>query len=129
MRLLSLVLLLTLTLSANHVRWFSNFEDAHKEALQQNKHLMVLLIKEDSLECENTITTSFMNQTYIDGINEEFIPVLITKDQKQSYPIEMLYTFTYPTLFFLNKQELFSCKPIRGDIIPQRLKNYLTQCK
>lgn len=117
------------TANASHVRWFFNYKDAHKEALQQNKHLMVLLIKKDSLKCKNTITTSFMNQAYVDKINEEFIPVLITKDQKQSYPIEMLYTFTYPTLFFLDEQELFSCKPIRGDITPQRLKNYLKQCK
>lgn len=129
MKLLSLFLLLTLTLSANHVRWLSNFDEAHKEALKQNKHLMVLLIKKDSSECKNTITTTFMNHTYIDEINEEFIPVLITKDQKQSYPIEMLYTFAYPTLFFLNKQELFSCEPIRGNVTPHRLKNHLKQCK
>ena len=129
MKLLSLVLLLALTLNANHVRWFSNFDEAHKEAVKQNKHLMILLIKEDSPECKDTIATTFMNQTYIDKINKEFIPVLITKDQKQSYPIEMLYTFTYPTLFFLDEQELFSCKPIRGDITPQRLKNYLKECK
>ncbi|MCK4974271.1 MAG: thioredoxin family protein [Sulfurimonas sp.] len=129
MKLLSLLLLLTLALNANHVRWLSNFDEAHKKSLKQNKHLMILLIMKDSVECKDTIVTTFMNQTYIDKINREFIPVLITKDQKQSYPIEMLYTFTYPTLFIFDEQHLFSCEPIRGDITPQRLKSYLEECK
>jgi len=37
------------TLNASHVRWFSNFEKAHKESLKQNKPLMILLIKKIAL--------------------------------------------------------------------------------
>lgn len=116
------------SLNASHVKWYNDFEAAHREALKQNKHLMVLLIKKDCPTCQNSLITTFMNQPYIDKINDEYIPVLVTKDQEQSYPIEMLYTLVFPTLFFLDKYELFSCEPIRGEITPQILKNHLEIC-
>lgn len=86
---------------------------------------MVLLIKKDCEVSQKTIQTTFMNHPYIDTINSKFISILITKDQKSSYPIEMLYTFTYPTLFFLDNKELFLYEPIRGEITPDKLKSYL----
>ena len=88
--------------------------------------MMVLLIKK---ECVKTIKESFLNQTYIDKINKDLIPVLVTLDQERSYSIELLYTFEYPTLFFLDKHELFNCEALRGNITPKRLKNHLELCK
>lgn len=82
---------------------------------------MVLLIKKDSLTCKDTIKNSFIDQKYINNINKKYISVLITKGQNSSYPIEMLYTLTYPTLFFLDENELFITEPIRGDITPKKL--------
>lgn len=120
-----LITLLTLTLNANHVSWYGNFDKAHKQALKENKKLMVLLIEKDCKACQNTLKTTFINQSYIDKINDDFISVIVTKNQKESYPIEMLYTFTYPTLFFLDNRELFVYKPIRGEITPDRLKDRL----
>jgi len=79
---------------------------------------MVLLIEKDCKPCQEVIKNTFMHKSY-----------LVSKDQKSSYPIEMLYTFTYPTLFFLDNRELFICKPIRGEISPDKLKSYLEQCK
>jgi len=122
MKLLLTFVLLTLTLSANYVSWYGDYELAHKEALEQNKLLMVLLIEKDSKECSEVLKTVFLNQPYIDEINEKYIAVLVTKNQKSSYPIEMLYTFTYPSLFFLDKHELFMDKPIRGDILVDKLE-------
>ena len=129
MRFIILISLLTLTLSASHVSWQGDFDKAHQQAIKENKKLMVLLIKRDCDSCIEAIKTTFINQSYIDEINEKFISVLVTKDQKSSYPIEMLYTFTYPTLFFLDNKELFICKPIRGEVTPDKLKSYLEQCK
>ncbi len=128
MKAIYIVLLITLSLSADHVRWFFDYEEAHKEALKQNKHLMVLLV-EDSVITKETIKNTFMDQPYIDEINREFIPVLVAKGRKESYPIEMLYTLIYPTLFFLDKYELYSCNPIRGQITPQAVKEHLLKCK
>ena len=128
MRFLIFATLLVLTLNANHVSWYGNFDKAHQQALKEKKKLMVLLIEKDCKPCKETIKKTFINQPYIDKINENFISVIITKEQKDSYPIEMLYTFTFPTLFFLDNRELFVCKPIRGEVTSDKLKSYLKQC-
>ena len=125
MRFFVLLLLLLLTLDANHINWHGDFDKAHKKSIKENKKLMVLLIEKDCDLSQKTIQTIFMNHPYIDKINSEFISILVTKDQKSSYPIEMLYTYTYPTLFFLDNKELFLYEPIRGDITPDKLKSYL----
>jgi len=122
------IILLAVILNASHVHWFGNFDKAHKIAIKENKKLMVLLIEKDCKACQKAMKTTFLNQSYIDKINNDFISVIVTKNQKESYPIEMLYTFTYPTLFFLDNRELFVCKPIRGDITSDKLKSYLKQC-
>ncbi|WP_373001078.1 thioredoxin family protein [Sulfurimonas sp.] len=129
MRILILVSLLLSLIHANHISWYGDFDKAHKQALKEKKNLMVLLIKKDCPECIETIKTTFINQPYIDKINQEYISVLITKDQKSSYPIEMLYTFQYPSLFFLDNRELFVCEPIRGGVTPNKLNSYLEQCR
>ncbi|MDD2358141.1 MAG: thioredoxin family protein [Thiovulaceae bacterium] len=116
-------------LNASHVRWYFDFEKAHQEALKQNKCLMVLLLQKDCPACKEVLATTFMNQPYINAINKKFISVVIIKDQTSSYPIEMLYTVTYPTLFFLDNSELFCCKTLEGNITPQRFKNHLKLCK
>lgn len=128
LRFIFILSVLLSNLQAQHVRWFSEFDKAHKEALIENKNLLVLLIEKDSIKSQETIVNSFMNQEYIENINTKFIPVLIIKDQKSSYPIEMLYTLEYPSLFILDKQELFVCEPIRGEISPSKLNPYLEKC-
>ena len=125
MRFLIFILLLVLTLNANHVRWYGNYDKAHQQALKEKKNLMVLLIEKDCKPCQKSLIKTFINQPYIDKINESFISVIVTKNQKESYPIEMLYTFTYPTLFFLDNRELFLSKPIRGELTPESLKKHL----
>jgi len=119
--------LLFSTLQAQHVRWFSDFDKAHQTALKENKNLMVLLL--ESKRSQDVLKMSFMNQDYIKEINTRFIPVLVIKDQKHSYPIEMLYTLTYPSLFILDEKELFICEPMRGEITPSRVKPYLERCR
>lgn len=129
MRFLLFSILLVLVLNANHVSWYGSFNKAHQAAVKENKKLMVLLIEKDCKPCQESIKTTFLNQPYIDEIDDSFVSVIVTKNQKESYPIEMLYTFTYPTLFFLDNRELFVCKPIRGEVTPEKLKNYLKLCK
>ena len=124
-RLLLFLLFLVLSVEAEHVRWFGNFEKAHQEALKTDKFLFVLLVEEfDSM----LLKKSFMNQSYIKELNEKYISVLIKKDQKESYPIEMLYTTEYPSVFILDKHELYICDALRADLSAARLKAYLQKC-
>jgi len=128
MRFFIVFVLLLSSLGANHVNWYSNYDKAHQEAIKQRKKLMVILIQRDCKVCKETIQKTFMNQPYIDTINNRFISVILIKNQKSSYPIEMLYTLQYPSLFFLDEAELFSCSPIFGDITPNSFKNHLESC-
>jgi len=121
-----MLLLLLSSLDASHVRWLNDFDKAHQLALKEGKNLMVLLI--ETSESQEILKSSFMNQDYIEVINKNFISVLIIKDQKSSYPIEMLYTLEYPSLFILDSKELFLCEPIRGGITPSRLNAHLKRC-
>jgi len=125
-RVLLIFSLFLSTLQAGHVKWQGDFDKAHQRALKEGKNLMVLLI--ESKKHQDILKKSFMNKDNIKEINKNLISVLIIKDQKSSYPIEMLYTLEYPSLFMLNNRELFVCEPIRGGITPSRLKTYLKKC-
>ncbi len=129
MRFLISLLILIFTLNGSQVRWFGDFEIAHKEALEKDKYMMVLLLEKSNPTCHETVKTLFFNQSYIDEINKKYISVILIKNQNGSYPIEMLYTLTYPTIFFLDSKELFVCEPLMGKITSDILKNYLKQCK
>ncbi len=90
---------------------------------------MVLLVEKECAACSEMLSSTFRDQAYIPWINENFITVLITKDQRQSYPIEMLYTLTYPAIFFLTPQELFLSDPIFGLIGPEAFQKYVETLK
>ena len=120
-----LLLLLGLTLSADHVRWQGDFEKARVEALKEKKEIMVLLIKSNCSPCMKMLRTTFIDQAYIAYINQHYISVLVNKDQKQSYPIELLYTLEYPTIFFLDTQEVYTKDALVGYVTPDTLEQYL----
>ena len=116
------------SLPANNIYWQSNFDEAHHQAIEKSKKLMVLLIEKDSLINKSILIKTFMKQDYIDVINEKYISVIITKNQKSSYPIESLFTVEYPALFFLDDNELFFCDPLFGNLTPDRLRAHLLEC-
>jgi len=128
MRLLIFILLTNMILHASFMRWHGDYEAAHRVALQLNKPLLVLLLKKNDINSKNVLVDSFMNQEYIEYINNSFVPVLVTKGQKNSYPIELLYTLEYPAIFFLDKHELYLCDSISGIITPKQLSSHLKGC-
>ena len=128
MRFLIYVIIFSTFLNASYISWRGDYEGAHKEALKENKHLLVLLVDKNTQSAKEVIQKIFMNQEYIEVINREFIAVLITKGQNSSYPIELLYTLEYPTLFFLDRYELYSCEPIERVITPNIVNSHLNLC-
>ena len=125
MRLSSLItlalLLFGVSLSADHVRWQSDYEAAREEAVRTEKSLIVFLMPKECESCQEILRETFNNQPYIKTINQNYIAVLITKDQKRSYPIELLYTLEYPALFFLSADEVFERDTLSGNIVPAQL--------
>ncbi len=116
---------MSINLNADYVKWFFDYNKAHQEALKTEKQLFILLLDTSD---NKLLKESFMNQDYISQINKKYIPVLIKKEQKSSYPIEMLFTTQYPSLFILDKYELYVCEALRGEVSADRLNVYLQEC-
>ncbi|MEN4052206.1 MULTISPECIES: thioredoxin family protein [Sulfurimonas] len=128
LHLIVVFLLCSVLSHASHVAWQSDYESVRKQANQEYKNILVFLIEEDTKESNAIIKESFLNQKYIKDINKDFIAVIVRSHAKKSYPIELLYTTTYPALFFLSSEELFLCDPLEGIITPRKIVEKLSEC-
>ena len=108
--------------SANHISWLGDYDKAQKLAIQEQKLMMVLLVEEDCMPCNEMIKNVFMNHDYIDTLNQKVISVIVTKDSRISYPIELFYSTTFPILFLVDsKNETFINKPFYGRVDVDKL--------
>ncbi len=116
-----LLWLLPFIVSANHVHWLGDYDSALKKAHQEHKPLLVLVVKNEFPLCNTIIKNQFMNQDYIDEINQNMVPVIVTYEGALSYPIEMFYTTVFPTLFFVDtKTETFMREPLYAEEITHK---------
>lgn len=84
--------------------------------------MMVVLRKRDCEDCQKMFVKTFKNQSYIKQINESFICIVVSYEEKNNYPIEMFYTLDFPALFFVNnKDESFITKPVFGFVTPAQM--------
>ena len=118
-------LFLSVSLYAEHVQWQGDYEKARLQALREHKGLMVLLMEKECTKCTEMLRTTFQDQKYIRQLNRDYVSVLVFRDQQSSYPIELLYTLEYPTLFFLDAQEHYTRKALRGYTDAETLKVHL----
>ena len=113
MKKMVLILLSLSTLYANHIKWKWHYEKALQEAQKNHKALMVLLIKNDCSQCKELMIKLFMNQKYVDTLNQNVIAIIVNPDTTQNFPREMYWSNIYPTLFFVNSaNETFLQKPL-----------------
>ncbi|NOZ89930.1 MAG: thioredoxin family protein [Epsilonproteobacteria bacterium] len=128
-KILILITTISIIAYANHINWQGNYDKALQQAIDENKTLMVLLIKNDCQECKNIIKNLFMNKTYIDELNKNAIAVIVNIDNKDSFPLEMYWSNEYPTLFFVNSQnETFVKEPLY-DATEKDIKEVLIKIK
>ncbi len=125
MRVGLLLLLLVMMLQADHVRWQGDYEKARLTAKLEQKELLVMIIDSECSACVKMLRTTFMDQRYIAYINKNYVAVLINKGEKQSYPIELLYTLVYPALFFLDTHEIYTKDALFGYITPETFEHHL----
>ena len=105
------------------ISWRGDYDKALVEARDSDKILLVLLVKNGCKQCNKVLKEVFTGQPYIKKLNKKVIAVLINKEYKSSYPIEMYYTTVYPTLFLVNPQnETFIKEPIYGNIVKNDIK-------
>ena len=123
LKIFFIIQILLLNLFANHILWQSNYSKALKQAQQQNKTLMVLLTKDNSQACKDIVKNIFTNQPYLEKLNQKVVAIIVNKNGKVNYPIEMFYSTTFPTLFFVNPtNEIFIKEPYYGKIDISQIK-------
>ena len=128
-KFLFVLCLLTMYINANHIHWMGNYDKALQKAHKEHKPLMVLLVKKECPSCNDVIRDAFMEGEYVKYLNQKFVSVIVTYEGKESYPIEMFYSTSFPTLFFVSSQtEGFLSEPLYGKSIDKnRIENILKE--
>lgn len=110
--LLILILLLS-NLFSNNISWFASYDKAFEIAQEEKKNMMLFIASTKDNNSNEILKKYFQNQEYIEYLNKNFINVLITVEYKTSYPIELFYTTSFPSIFFASyKDESFLTHPI-----------------
>jgi len=117
--------LLTSSLFSSSIKWHGDYTKALLSAKKQNKNIMLFLQERDCIDCKKMLQSTLYNQDYIKKINDSYISIIVQRENQISYPIELFYTLTYPTVFFINTEdESFLINPIYGYVTPQKFKKY-----
>ena len=114
--ILILILLLSNLFSnnmQNNISWYSSYDKALEIAQKEKKNMMLFIASSKDKNSNEILRKHFQNQDYINYLNTNFINVLITVEYKTSYPIELFYTRSFPSIFFVAyKDESFLTHPI-----------------
>jgi len=110
-----LPLAVAVSLSAEPIHWRGDYDGALQEARTQGRALVVLLVRRHCLSCGKVAMRLGRDAALVRLLNEKSVPVIVTKEN-EDYPVEMLYTDTYPTLFLLTPSETFLTEPMRGEV-------------
>ncbi len=112
-KIILLLILLLSNLSSNNISWYSSYDKALEIAQKEKKNMMLFIASSKDKNSNKILRKYFQNQEYINYLNTNFINVLITVEYKTSYPIELFYTRSFPSIFFVAyKDESFLTHPI-----------------
>jgi hypothetical protein len=107
--------LFPLLLSADFLHWQGDYASAHALAQKSGKPLLVFVAKAGDDKTNEVLRTVFMNRPYIQKLQNSTLPVMVTYEERASYPIEMYYTTMLPALFLVDSRtELFLASPLYG---------------
>jgi hypothetical protein len=119
-KLLAGFIVVTIVNFANSVAWLGSYDKALSQAKKEHKAILILLAKRGD-NSKKVVAKYFTNKKYVDLINQRSVAVILYFDDKTSYPIELLYTREFPTLFLLNSQtETFTKKPLYAKEIDEK---------
>ena len=125
-RNLWLLWLFALWLQAETIHWMGSFDAALKEAQSTGKPMLVLLVMHDCPPCRNQLASMSKENRIVELVNGKTIAVIVTKEN-EDYPIELLYTLEFPTLFLLSPEENFLMEPLRGETETPLLRRCLEE--
>ena len=112
-KIILILILLLSNLFSNNISWYSSYDKALEIAQKEKKNMILFIASSKDKNSNKIIRKYFQNQDYINYLNTNFINVLITVEYKTSYPIELFYTTSFPSIFFVAyKDESFLTHPI-----------------
>ena len=112
-KILLILILLLSNLFSNNISWYHAYDKALELAQKEKKNMMLFIASSKTNNSNEILKKYFLNQEYIEYINKNFISVLITVEHKTSYPIELFYTTSFPSIFFASyKDESYLTHPI-----------------
>ena len=116
-KILLILILLLSNLSSNtipnNISWYHSYDKALISAQKEKKNLMLFIASSKNNNSNEILKQYFLNQNYVEYINKNFISVLITVEHKTSYPIELFYTTSFPSIFFASyRDESYLTHPI-----------------
>lgn len=122
MKTLFALLIAASALFCEHIRWQNDFDKALFEAKKTNKEILLLLLKKECATCKDIFVDVFSDKEVQRRIKAKYIPVVVFFEDKNSYPIELFYTQSFPTLFFVSSiDESYLQTPLRGEFTKERL--------
>lgn len=112
-KILLILILLLSNLFSNNISWYHAYDKALEIAQKEKKNMMLFIASSKTNNSNEILKQYFLNQDYVEYINKNFISVLITVEHKTSYPIELFYTTSFPSIFFASyKDESYLTHPI-----------------
>ncbi len=111
-------------LAGEWVHWLGDYRQALKVSQKTGRPLLVLMVSKDCGGCRKVLTTAFRDTQVAAWVNRHTVPVIVTKEFG-NYPVEMLYTLDYPTLFLMDSEERFLKKPLKGAVEGRSLREWL----
>ncbi|WP_457597106.1 thioredoxin family protein [Hydrogenimonas sp.] len=113
-------LLLPLGLLAQSVGWRGDYDKARQEACRRGVSMVVVLVKRNCAPCGALLADLARKEELANMLKKRSVPVVVTWEN-EDYPIEMLYSRTFPTLFILSCEERFLAEPMGGGQAPSGL--------
>lgn len=127
MRILSLLIISLTFLFSSSIDFEDSLSQAKKEAIKNNKPLMIMYSTSTCPECNYMKKKVFKNEEIITYINKNFIPVImdINEDKK-----ELPYSFIgIPTFYFSNATQMNLIKKSIGGMREKEFLNLLKSVK
>jgi thioredoxin-related protein len=120
----AVLLLVSTLLHADMIHWMGSFDTALEKARRDRKPMLIVVVRHGCSQCRELFATTFRDNEIVQLVNNKTVPVIVTKEN-EDYPIELLYTLEYPTLFLLSPEENFLAEPIKGAADASLLKEKL----
>ncbi|WP_456401533.1 thioredoxin family protein [Hydrogenimonas sp.] len=124
MRRIVALVLAALALQAGGIRWHGSFDRALEAAQAQQKPMFVVLVARGCTDCRRLFATTLRDERVVRRVQREYVAVIVTKEN-EDYPIELLYTLVYPTIFLLSPEEVLLKPPLSGLVDARLLEEKL----